>query len=101
MRLNDSFGWENDMILEEMPAYNESRMRTAIVYDNLENMYMIVTPTYCTIAEFRTAILETLGNRRLVDGIYLDGDGSSQMLCRYVRLNGDQRQVYQMLTLIQ
>ncbi|WP_171684017.1 hypothetical protein [Paenibacillus planticolens] len=101
MRLNDSFGWENDMISEEMPAYDESRMRTAIVYDNLENMYMIVTPTYCTIAEFRTAILETLGDRRIVDGIYLDGDGSSQMQCRYVRLNGDHRQVYQMLALIQ
>jgi hypothetical protein len=100
MRLNNSFGWENDMISEQMPAYDESRMRTAIVYDNHENMYMIVTPTNCTIAEFRAAILEKLGDRRLVDGIYLDGDGSSQMQCRYIRLKGDQRQVYQMLTLI-
>ncbi|MDR6552636.1 hypothetical protein [Paenibacillus qinlingensis] len=101
MRLNDSTRWENDMILEEMPAYDERRMRTAIVYDHLENMYMIVTPTSCTIAEFRAAILETLGDRKLVDGIYLDGDGSSQMQCRYIRLHGDQRQIYQMLTLIQ
>lgn len=101
MRLNDSLGWENEMILEQMPAYDESRMRSAIVYDNQANMYMIVTPTNCTIAEFRAAILEKLGDRKLVDGIYLDGDGSSQMQCRYVRLKGDQRQVYQMLALIQ
>ncbi|MEC0264939.1 hypothetical protein [Paenibacillus anseongense] len=100
MRLNDRLDWENDMILEEMPAYDESRMRSAIVYDSQENVYMVVTPTNCTIAEFRAAILERLGDRRLVDGIYLDGDGSSQMQCHYVRLKGDQRQVYQMLTLI-
>lgn len=85
MDLNDKFGWETDMIVEEMPAYDESRMRTAIVYDNQENLYMIVTPTNCTIAEFRAAILEQFGDRKLVDGIYLDGDGSSQMQCRNVR----------------
>ncbi|KQX68181.1 hypothetical protein [Paenibacillus sp. Root444D2] len=101
MKLNDSFGWESDMILEQMPAYNEGHMRTAVVYDSQENIYMIVTPSYCTIEEFRAAILDSFSDRRLIDGIYLDGDGSSQLQCRNVRLKGDQRQVYQMLTLIQ
>ncbi|MGO4272319.1 hypothetical protein AB4Z22_21175, partial [Paenibacillus sp. TAF58] len=79
---------------------NEGHMRSAVVYDNQENIYMIVTPSYCTIGEFRAAILDSFSDRKLVDGIYLDGDGSSQLKCRYIRLKGDQRQVYQMLALI-
>jgi hypothetical protein len=71
-----------------------------IVYDQQQNLYLIVTPTACTIEKFRFAILEKLNNHHnLVDGIFLDGDGSSQMQSRFVQLDGDHRQVFQMLTL--
>jgi hypothetical protein len=99
MSLGVEAGWENQMILENMPSYDEGHKRTGIVYDQQQNLYMIVTPTLCTIEQFRSAILEKLGNHRLIDGIFLDGDGSSQMQARYVQLNGDQRLVSQMLAL--
>jgi hypothetical protein len=99
MGLGDELNWESEMILENMPSYDEGHMRTGIVYDKQQNLYMIVTPTLCTIEQFRTAILEKLGDQQLIDGIFLDGDGSSQLHSRYDSLAGDNRQVYQMLTL--
>jgi hypothetical protein len=99
MSLGNEAGWRNQMILEQMPFYDEGHLRTGLVYDEQQYMYMIVTPTSCTIEQFRSAILEKLGNHKLVDGIFLDGDGSSQMQVREARLVGDHRQVYQMLTL--
>jgi hypothetical protein len=99
MSLGNESGWKNQMIREQMPSYDEGHMRTGLVYDEQQFLYMIVTPTSCTIEQFRSAILEKLGSRKLVDGIFLDGDGSSQMQAREARLVGDHRQVYQMLTL--
>jgi hypothetical protein len=101
MSLVEDFDWQNKLILEKMPSYDELHMRSALVYDVSQQLYMIVTPTSCTIEQFRAAILEQLGNRRLVDGIYLDGDGSSQFKSRQARLAGDHRQVYQMVSLIE
>jgi hypothetical protein len=98
MSLGKEAQWKNEIIIQKMPAYDEIHMRTGIVYDENQQLYMIVTPTLCTIEQFRTAILEKLGNRRLVDGIFLDGDGSSQLQSPQVHLVGDHRQVYQMLS---
>lgn len=100
MSLLDETGWERKMIAEQMPAYDEEHSRTALVYDRNGRLYMIVTPTLCTVEQFRTAIREKFGNRRLVDGVFLDGDGSSQLQADHVRLAGDRRPVYQMLALI-
>jgi hypothetical protein len=83
-----------------MPFPDDRRLRTAIVYNNGLNVWFIVTPTPSTAAEFRSAILEKVGSGTLVDGIFLDGDGSSQMQCTEIQLRGDSRQVYQMLSLI-
>jgi hypothetical protein len=99
MGLNRDLSWEQNMISEQMPAYEEARMRSGLVYDNLQNIYMIVSPTLCTVEQFRTAIIEKLGHQGIVDGIFLDGDGSSQLKSRQARLAGDNRQVFQMLAL--
>jgi hypothetical protein len=100
MSLGAQMDWEQNMILENMPSFNEAHMRTGIVYDRQQNLYLIVTPTPCTIEEFRFAILEKLNkHNNLLDGIFLDGDGSSQMQSRFVQLEGDHRQVFQMLIL--
>ncbi|TBL75401.1 hypothetical protein EYB31_22995 [Paenibacillus thalictri] len=101
MGLGDEYGWENHMISEEMPAYDEERMRSALVFDRNQRLYMVVTPTPSTVYDFRLAIMERLGGRGLVDGIFLDGDGSSQLQCRARSLSGDGRPVYQMLAMKQ
>jgi hypothetical protein len=100
MGLSDEAGWQRQMIAEEMPSYDEGHMRTGLVYDRNEQLYMIVTPSHCTIEQFRSAIVDKLGPRGIVDGIFLDGDGSSQLQAKHVRLPGDGRQVYQMLSVI-
>ncbi|MFD0695877.1 hypothetical protein ACFQZT_17500 [Paenibacillus sp. GCM10027628] len=100
MKLNDDAGWEAQMIAEEMPAYDENRLRSAAAYDNQGYVWLIVTPTPCTIEQFRNAILQKIVPGQLVDGIFLDGDGSSQLASRQDRLTGDGREVYQMLQII-
>ncbi|RKN79112.1 hypothetical protein [Paenibacillus ginsengarvi] len=87
------------MIAEEMPAYDEPRMRSGLVYDRDNKLYLIVTPTPCTAEQFRAAIVGKLGAHRVVDGIFLDGDGSSQLQSKQIKLPGDRRQVYQMITI--
>jgi hypothetical protein len=100
MRLSNNDVWEQDMLKERMPAYEEKRLRSGAAYDNEDNLWLIVTPTPCTIAEFRSAILERIVRGRLIDGIFLDGDGSSQLASRSAKLGGDGREVYQMLRII-
>lgn len=99
MSLGDEANWEREMIAEEMPAYDEGHMRTALVYDRSNRLYLIVTPTLCSVYEFRAAIVERLRSRNLADGVFLDGDGSSQLQARGVKLAGDHRQVYQMVAI--
>jgi hypothetical protein len=91
--------WKDQALAEDMPAFNEKRLRSAAVYDDKQHLWMIVSESKCTVEEFRTAIKETVARGSLVDGIFLDGDGSSQLKCAEVSLKGDSRQVYQMMTL--
>ncbi|MFD2613270.1 hypothetical protein [Paenibacillus gansuensis] len=100
MSLRDEARWAEQAAKEAMPFAADRRMRTGLVYNTGLNVWFIVSPVPCTAAEFRSAILETVGSGTLVDGIFLDGDGSSQMQCTEVQLPGDSRSVYQMLTLI-
>jgi hypothetical protein len=100
MGLLNEAGWALQAEKEEMPAMDEGRMRSGAVYDRKQNIWLIVTPTLCTVEQFRTAIKEKIGDGSLVDGIFLDGDGSSQMKIANTVLPGDHRQVYQMLSLI-
>ncbi|ANE49083.1 hypothetical protein SY83_20740 [Paenibacillus swuensis] len=104
MNLRDHTRWAEQAGKEAMPFPNERRMRSGLVYDNVNRLYLIVSPTLTTAAAFRSAILETLngqGRDTRIEGVFLDGDGSSQMQCTEIQLSGDQREVYQMLTLIQ
>ncbi|TXK85987.1 hypothetical protein [Paenibacillus sp. N3.4] len=100
MRLADAIGWEAQMIAEEMPAYDENRLRSAVAYDTSNHVWLIVTPTACTIEQFRSAILQKVAPGQLIDGVFLDGDGSSQLKSRQHQLQGDGREVYQMLEIV-
>jgi hypothetical protein len=100
MSLGDKAGWRNEMIAQEMPGYDNGHMRTGLVYDSHNRLYMIVSPTRCTAEQFRSAIMEQLGDRKLVEGIFLDGDGSSQLQTEQFRLAGDKRPVYQMVAVM-
>lgn len=100
MGLLNEHGWERQAIAEEMPAMDEKRLRSAMAYDTDRNVWLIVTPTPCTIPDFREAIKEQIAKGKLTDGIFLDGDGSSQLKAGKVALAGDSRSVYQMITLV-
>lgn len=100
MGLLNEPGWEQQAIAEEMPAMDEERMRSAMAYDADRNVWLIVTPTPCTIPAFREAIKERIAKGKLMDGIFLDGDGSSQLKAGKTALAGDSRPVYQMIALI-
>jgi hypothetical protein len=99
MSLQDEPGWIQQAILEEMPAFDESRLRSGVVFDRDQTLWLLVTDTPCTVAQFRAAAIELIGREHAVDGVFLDGDGSSQMRSAQMQLNGDSREVYQMLAL--
>ncbi|WP_410511828.1 hypothetical protein PaeBR_17455 [Paenibacillus sp. BR2-3] len=88
--------WSAAATQEHLPFADDERMRSGMVYDNAGKLWLIVTPTLCTAAEFRTAILETVPGEGL-EGIFLDGDGSSQMNADEAVLPGDSRPVVQMI----
>lgn len=81
---------------EHLPFADEKRLRSGMVYDDTGKIWLIVTPTLSTAAEFRSAILQTLPAEGL-EGIFLDGDGSSQMNAEEIILPGDSRPVVQMI----
>jgi hypothetical protein len=100
MSLRNEAGWAQQAAFEEMPAINEKRMRSGIVYDTHNNVYLVVTPTPCTGEEFRSSVIEMLGGGQLMDGLFLDGDGSSQLKVAQATLPGDNREIFQMITLL-
>jgi len=96
MNLGGEDLWKAAAEQEHLPFADEQRMRSGLVYDKAGKLWLIVTPTLCTAAEFRAAILETVpGEGR--EGIFLDGDGSSQMNAEEAVLPGDSRAVVQMI----
>ncbi|WP_426454120.1 hypothetical protein ACP26L_16505 [Paenibacillus sp. S-38] len=99
MSLGAGAQWADQAKKEDMPAFGEARLRSGAVYDRMNNLWLLVSDQPCTVPEFRAAVLEVIAPGQLVDGIFLDGDGSSQMRSRQVALKGDSREVYQMLAL--
>lgn len=100
MNLGDEARWAEAADAEHLPFADEPRMRSGMVYNATGELWLIVTPTLCTAAEFRKAIVENVpGEGR--EGIFLDGDGSSQMNAEEAVLTGDQRQVVQMIAVSQ
>lgn len=100
MGIGKNESWIEQSAAESAPLPDQLCLRSAAVYDEEGNLYLIVSATKATLADFRAAILERIGEGRLVDGIFLDGDGSSQMRNREIKLRGDGRPVVQMIRLI-
>ncbi|WP_256715756.1 hypothetical protein [Paenibacillus odorifer] len=96
MNLGHEDLWEAAVAEEHLPYSDEKRLRSGMVYDNTGKLWLIVTPTLSTAAEFRSAILQTVPAKGL-EGIFLDGDGSSQMNAKEIIVPGDSRSVVQMI----
>lgn len=99
MSLQHDEQWVQQALAEDMPAFAEARLRSGAVYDKSQNLWLLVSETPCTVEQFRTAAIEWVGRTQVVDGVFLDGDGSSQMRSAQIQLKGDTREVYQMLAL--
>jgi hypothetical protein len=97
MSLQDDVNWSAQAIKEDMPAFDQPRLRSGAIYDDRMNIYLLVTDTPSTAEQFRTAVKELLAGRG-AEGIFLDGDGSSQLRTAHKQLKGDSREVYQMLS---
>ncbi len=99
MNLRDDAGWRAQAEREGIPVPDEWRLRSAMGYGEDGDAYLFVTDVRCTADAFRQAILRYAreDSHRLVDAIFLDGDGSSQLLTRETSLRGDGRPVLQMV----
>ncbi len=98
MNIKDDSGWYNVAVKEErLPFPGDERLRSAMAYDNFGQIYLIVTSTKCTAEQFRTAIKRNVAVGNLNEAIFLDGDGSSQLLAGNIQLKGDSRKVLQMI----
>lgn len=97
MRPSDDTSWRQQADAEQAPFPDDDRLRTAAVYDKDGKLYLIVSQTKTTLAKFRQAILSAYGE--MEDGIFLDGDGSSQLRAFEATLPGDGRRVEQMIRL--
>jgi hypothetical protein len=98
MNLKDESRWHNIAVEEErLPFPDDERLRSAMAYDDFGEIYLIVTSTKCTAEQFRTAIKRGVAVENLNEAIFLDGDGSSQLLAGNVKLEGDARTVVQMI----
>jgi hypothetical protein len=98
MNLKDERRWHNIAVKEEgLPFPDDERLRSAMAYDNSGEIYLVVTSTKCTAEQFRTAIKRNVAVENLNEAIFLDGDGSSQLLAGNIKLEGDARTVLQMI----
>lgn len=98
MNLKDDSNWYRIAVNEEgLPFPDDERLRSGIAYDNDGKVYLVVTSTKCTAEEFRTAMKRITDPGNLNEAIFLDGDGSSQLLAGKVKLKGDDRAVVQMI----
>ncbi len=100
MNLQDDQSWLQQAKQEEAPFMDSARLRSGIVFDKAGMVYLIVSETKGTTEQFRTAIKEVLADAELQDGIFLDGDGSSQLLAKERALPGDSRAIVQMIRIV-
>ncbi|MBH5316476.1 hypothetical protein I6N90_01485 [Paenibacillus sp. GSMTC-2017] len=100
MSLGNEAGWVQQTKVENAPFPDELRLRSGAVYDDKGTLYLVVSETSGTLEMFRSAIIEKISDSKLVDGIFLDGDGSSQLLSKEKSLSGDDRIVVQMLRIM-
>ncbi len=97
LKLSDEAGWAAQSLEEHLPFADDRRLRSALVYNAEGRLWLVVTPDLSTAEDFRQAILSGVpGSGR--GGIFLDGDGSSQMNAEERVLTGDERMVVQMIS---
>lgn len=97
LSLSNESAWQKLSTEQNLPFADELRMRSALVYNDEGKLWLIVSPTLVTAADFRASLLKSVpGSGR--EGIFLDGDGSSQMNAEERVLTGDQRMVVQMIS---
>jgi Phosphodiester glycosidase len=100
MSLQDEGDWQKIARQQNMPTMSGKVFRTALVYGSGLSLWLVVTNTACTAEQFRTAIKQKIGSGTLVDGVFLDGSGSSQMQSSAVKLRGDGRKVYSIVAIM-
>lgn len=100
MSLGDDAHWTEQSVKENAPFPDDNRLRSAAVYDQAGALYLIVSETKNSLSVFREAIISSIGDGKLVDGIFLDGDGSSQLFGSKASLPGDNRPVVQMIRIV-
>ncbi|MDP5274135.1 phosphodiester glycosidase family protein [Chengkuizengella axinellae] len=99
MSLQNEEHWKERKEEEALPYPDGQHLRSGLVFDREGNVYLIVSSTKSTADLFRDAVLEKVAVGVLVDGIFLDGDGSSQLYSDEVKLAGDSRDVVQMIVI--
>ena len=79
MSLGNDTGWYNIAKDQNLPTIDSDAWRSALVYNDGLNIWLVATNSPCTAKEFRTAIKNNIGSGTLVDGIFLDGGASTQI----------------------
>lgn len=102
-----SKNWKDVALKEKLPNPDGKVERSAMVY-NGTSVYLIVTNSDCTAETFRATIQKYFGikdgePKSNVNGIFLDGSGSSQMKAydsknKLVNITGDGRKLVQIIT---
>lgn len=100
MSLGQDLNWHEQIEAEQAPYPDDERLRSAAVYDREGILYLVVSSSKGSLQAFRDAIVEKVGSGMLEDGIFLDGDGSSQLRSAEKTLTGDNRPVVQMIRLV-
>ncbi len=95
----DVSDWRRQADAEAAPYPDDERLRSAMAYDEEGNVHLIVTSVTCTLAELRDAMIRMRDTYGFIDGIFLDGDGSSQLRAAEEQLPGDGRPVVQMIAI--
>ncbi len=99
MNLGNDDAWAEAILREYLPNPDERRLRSSLVYDESGLLWLIATPNRCTAAEFRDAIQEVIAPDSFKEGIFLDGDGSSQLKAAEISLYGDSRDLQQIIAI--
>ncbi|WP_159881394.1 hypothetical protein [Paenibacillus puerhi] len=78
MNLQDTTSnWHTTAKNEGMPVIDQSWYRSGLLWNDGLNIFLVVSTTECTAAQFRTACKGIESNMR--DGIFLDGANAAQM----------------------
>lgn len=101
MNLQNDSTWENQAVsIEKLPSPTASVTRSALLYNNAKNLFLITAPNGCTAAQFRAAIKEKIEPTTRPDGIFLDGAGSPQMKCPQYTTTSETRKMPAIIAVI-